>query len=256
MVKNKDQTGICKLVICCEKSLQYKIFIHAMWLFSIGLLFVSSISTAQEKQPLQTIRDAVKTQLERQIIDTKYPPDIQLGRLDPRLRLNACTTALIVTAPDELTAGRKMVSVHCPSPAWKIYLPVHISIYDEVLVAKNPLLRGTTPHKSDLTLVTRDLGKLSKGYFLNYDQLKQLTVKRAIKPGQVLNPGLLKAKKLVKNGQVVTIIANSQGLQVRSSGKALADGSAGQQIKIRNLSSKRVVEGTVLAQGLVQINTW
>ncbi|MBL4762485.1 MAG: flagellar basal body P-ring formation protein FlgA [Gammaproteobacteria bacterium] len=242
--------------ISCKQLRQDRAYVNAMYLFLMGLLFISCISSAQDMQPLQTIRDAVKTQLERQIIDTKHPPKITLGRLDSRLRLNACTTPLIITAPDELTAGRKTVSVRCPSPSWKIYLPVNISIYDEVLVAKHPLLRGTTPQKSDLMLETRDLGKLSNGYFQNYDQLKQLIVRRAIKPGQVLNPGLLKAKKLVKNGQIVTIIANSEGIQVRSSGKALADGTAGQQIKIRNLSSKRVVEGTVLAQGLVQINTW
>ena len=227
-----------------------------MYLFSIALLLSPCIGFAQNIQSLQEIQQTVTTHLERQIIGTKYPPKITLGRLDSRLRLNACTDQLIITLPDELTAGRKTVSVRCPAPTWKIYVPVSISIYDDVLIAKHPLLRGITPQKSDLTLETRDLGKLSNGYFLHYDQVKRLVVRRSIKPGQILNPGLLKAKKLIKNGQIVTLIANAEGIQVRSSGKALSDGSVGQNIKIRNLSSKRIVEGIVLAQGLVQINTW
>jgi flagella basal body P-ring formation protein FlgA len=38
------------------------------------------------------------------------------------------------------------------------------------------------------------------------------------------------------------------------SGKALADGVAGQRVQVRNLSSRRVVEGTVVAPGLIRVS--
>jgi flagella basal body P-ring formation protein FlgA len=43
-------------------------------------------------------------------------------------------------------------------------------------------------------------------------------------------------------------------MEVRMTGKALANGAAGDIIKIENLSSKQQLEGTVTARGEIQIN--
>jgi flagella basal body P-ring formation protein FlgA len=69
----------------------------------------------------------------------------------------------------------------------------------------------------------------------------------------VVHAGLLKRANLVKRGSKVEIIANFDGLDVRMRGEALADGGRGDRIRVKNLSSGRVVTGTVSGSGVVHV---
>ena len=61
-----------------------------------------------------------------------------------------------------------------------------------------------------------------------------------------------KASEL-KKGDVVDIVAESQGLQIRMTGKAINNGAKGQRINVKNLSSNRIIQAIVKNSGLVQI---
>lgn len=64
---------------------------------------------------------------------------------------------------------------------------------------------------------------------------------------------MLEAPRLVRKGDLVTLLAEIAGVNVRMTGKALADGAAGTSIQVSNLSSQRVIEGTVIAEGVVKV---
>lgn len=49
------------------------------------------------------------------------------------------------------------------------------------------------------------------------------------------------------------MVANTAGLRVTMQGKALADGSRGDRIRVKNLSSGQVVTGTVVRSGVIQV---
>ena len=51
----------------------------------------------------------------------------------------------------------------------------------------------------------------------------------------------------------MTIVANFNGVRVKSSGTALADGFIGQEISVKNRLSKRVIFGVVMPNGDVQV---
>ena len=78
-------------------------------------------------------------------------------------------------------------------------------------------------------------------------------VKRNLKAGETLRPSLLKQPKTIKKGQKVSIIARSGSLQVSMPGKALDSGHTGDHIRIRNLSSKRVIEGRIIGPDQILI---
>jgi flagella basal body P-ring formation protein FlgA len=65
---------------------------------------------------------------------------------------------------------------------------------------------------------------------------------------------MVRAPRLVQAGQHVILLATTPQLQVRMKGKALADGTRGDIIKVRNLRSKRVVEGVVTHAGIVEVS--
>jgi len=65
---------------------------------------------------------------------------------------------------------------------------------------------------------------------------------------------MVQAPRLIKAGQEVILLATTPQLEVRMKGKALSDGSRGDIIQVRNVRSKRVIEGVVTDIGTVRVN--
>ncbi|NNE63328.1 MAG: flagellar basal body P-ring formation protein FlgA, partial [Gammaproteobacteria bacterium] len=65
---------------------------------------------------------------------------------------------------------------------------------------------------------------------------------------------MVEKPRIISRGQRVTILARVGGMEVRTSGKALAHGAAGERIAVQNIKSRQKLEGTVLASGEVKID--
>lgn len=70
---------------------------------------------------------------------------------------------------------------------------------------------------------------------------------------QVLTPQHLEQAEVVRKGDHVVIIARSGSLSVRMPGEALSKGGLSEQIRVRNLNSKRVVKARVTGPGQVEV---
>ena len=64
----------------------------------------------------------------------------------------------------------------------------------------------------------------------------------------------LQQAEVVSKGDQVVISAASASINVRMPGEALANGAPGEQIRVRNLSSSRVIRARVKAPGQVQVD--
>lgn len=179
----------------------------------------------------------------------------EAGRLDSRLRLAACDAPLeTYLPPGGRTLGNTTVGVRCTGKVtWSLFVPVKVSIYETVVVAARPLSKGRVIGTQDLQLAKKDLAKLRAGYFTDTSEVLGKQVKRTVRHGAALTAPMVKNALQIKRGQRVSLVAGAGGIAVRMIGEALADGAAGDRIQVRNLSSKRVVEGTVLSATTVQV---
>jgi flagella basal body P-ring formation protein FlgA len=64
---------------------------------------------------------------------------------------------------------------------------------------------------------------------------------------------LLTAPSAVKKGERVTITAALSSINIKMSGKALSNGSIGEMIKVKNISSNKTIEAQVIRPGIVQV---
>ena len=182
-------------------------------------------------------------------------PVVHAGKLDARLRLSDCDEPLeAFLPPGGRSLGNITVGVRCSgNKSWSLYVPVKVSIYDRVVAAARPLSRGDVLQEGDLKLVKRDLAQLQSGYYSDPAEVAGMEVTRTVAMDAALTNYLVKEPLQVRRGQRVSLVASSGGLEVRMAGEALADGAAGAHIKVRNLSSKRVVDGTVLSENVIQV---
>ncbi len=216
---------------------------------------ITASAAAAERQALPAIAAAVKDFVKADRRDDRYPAQIRVGRLDSRLRLRRCAEPLHVEYANARRAlGQTYATVSCTTPVeWRIYVPVVISAFADVLVTQRPLPRGHRLSAADVRLEKRELSAFRQGFFSEVNKINLLETKRAVAAGAVLTPDKVAPIKLVRNGEVVHLVSSASGIQVAARGKALNDGAVGHTVRVRNLSSGRVVEGRVIGPGRVAV---
>ncbi len=137
---------------------------------------------------------------------------------------------------------------------WRIYVPINIIRYAKVLIMRGNMPRGSILHLSDVTTRRFNISRLSNGYFIDKNQVRGKVLKRSLRRGYILTNGMLDVRKLIKRGDIVTIMASSGALAIRVKGEALMDGRKGDLIRVRNDSSKREIQAVVVATGMVKVS--
>ncbi len=181
---------------------------------------------------------------------------LKAGSIDRRLNLRLCDKKINFFITRQNRRSRSItVGMRCEgSFPWLVYVPSQIYLFKKVLAARQLIRRGELIQHSDLIAVTREITNLYFGYFQNQSKLIGKTAKNTIMPGSLIRPQQVTEPKLVLRGQLVILVAEFQGIKVKMNGRALNSGSRGRNIKVQNLSSKRIIEGTVIGKGLVKIN--
>lgn len=180
--------------------------------------------------------------------------EIQVNNLDPRLRMPQCSQQLDASLESPTPLGRVTVKVRCDSAApWSIYVPAQVRLLRNVIVMTRPLQRESVISEGDVALRERDVGTLSRGYLTQTDQAVGMKLVRPTVIDQVLTQQHLEQAEVVRKGDHVVIVAHSGTLSVRMPGEALSKGGLYEQIRVRNLNSKRVVKARITGPGQVEV---
>lgn len=221
-----------------------------------GLLFSFPLSANDNpKQDHEQIRGAIRDFLAASNTDINTDDDIEVGIIDPRLKLAHCESSLKVFLPNgNRASGQTTVGVRCTGvKPWLIYVTATASVTRPVVVAVRALPHGAVIGPDDIQLQPKDVASMVTGYLDNPELAIGKVVKRPMTIGTVIRPNSLKFQHLVKRGDRVQMRAKTAGFSVSMAGKALANGAKGEQIQVENLSSGRVVTATVTGDRVVEV---
>ncbi len=176
-------------------------------------------------------------------------------KLDPRLRLSACSVPLAGKIPfGARKSARVTVEVRCNGvKPWKVYVPVKLARFRRVVVVNRALARGAVLTPGVITLAERDIGSLPRGYLLNTEYAVGQRLRRAVVSGAVLTPATLDSPPMIQRGQRVTVEARPGTITVRTAGIAKSDGVFGQVINVESASSKRQIQAIVRSPQSVEV---
>ncbi|MNI74575.1 flagellar basal body P-ring biosynthesis protein FlgA [compost metagenome] len=73
--------------------------------------------------------------------------------------------------------------------------------------------------------------------------------RRPLPAGTLLSSNDLVAQRLIKRGDSVALVSRRGSVEVRIAGRALGDAGQNERVSVENLSSRRIVQGTVDAAG-------
>ncbi len=161
--------------------------------------------------------------------------------LDTALRLPRCQEALSARVN-----GSNSVEVSCPQAAgWRLFVPVRIRRSQTVLVLSRGIGAGQPITADAFVAETRDASRIVGAAIADPAQAVGQVARRTLSAGTVLSSSDLVAPRLIRRGDNVALVSRRGGLEVRMAGKALGDAGENERVMVENLSSRRVIQGTV-----------
>jgi len=128
-----------------------------------------------------------------------------------------------------------------------------IDRFEDIVCASRPLERNHLILRKDVQLNTRNVSKIKDTYYTHIDDVIGKQIQRKAGNGQIIYASMIETPPLIYKGDKVTIIAESRALLIKTTGIALSDGYAGEQIRVKNTMSNKVIQANVVDQNTVKV---
>jgi flagella basal body P-ring formation protein FlgA len=136
----------------------------------------------------------------------------------------------------------------------RIWVTADIVCHTEVVAIRRPVERHGMLQQADVERIEMDVSRLPSDVITDIQDAIGKRVKHSLKPGAALRAEWIEIPPLVKKGEVVTVVAEKEGLRVSTIGETCSSGRLGERIRVVNLSTKRSVYAIVVDEKTVHID--
>jgi flagella basal body P-ring formation protein FlgA len=124
----------------------------------------------------------------------------------------------------------------------------------EVVTLARTIARGETIRESDILIERLPRVDVQTDALTRADLVIHQAARRALRAGQTLRAADLMKPQIVSRDDSVTIIFKTATITLTLRGKAMGNGAEGEMISVLNPTSKRIVQATVTAPGVVTVH--
>ncbi len=228
-----------------------KIFKNLLWV--LLYCFINCSNATQEEADFLTnvAKQYMLAQFNDQSDDKKYV--IKVGRIDANRNYGGkCSGYLTAEIAGNEIKKNNTVRITCSRKdnPYRINVNVTVNILRRITVASANIPRGSviTRDMLDETFVSENANMASlvtdESLILGSKTRKDIRAGEAIKISDFC---------LIAKGDVVTVIAQSKNLSIKTQGIALEEGRLNEQIQIKNVKTQKVIVGIVRGPGVVEV---
>ncbi len=180
--------------------------------------------------------------------------EVQVGQLDPRLKLAPCAQVQPYLPTGLQMWGRTRIGLRCIDgrARWNVTLPVQVKVFARALVAAEPLASGGSLTQAQLAMAEIDIAAVAGAVFTDAAGLAGRSLARPVAAGEAISSSSLKARQWFAAGETVQVRVAGPGFAVAGEGQAMAAGLEGQTVKIR-FENGRMVTGRVVGERRVEV---
>lgn len=239
----------------------------------LALALLAAGACAQAAVPQEAMTAALSDWVAAQ--NAADPAQVRIGPLDPRVPVQPCAGSFQFDYP---FVSRDSVRVRCTKPAWQMFVrvgfagtgtaaapaapaaatpapaaPVAAAEIRQVVVAAAQLAPGQLLQPELLKLERMEADKINRSHLIDVGGLDGHEVLRPIRAGEPIRSSDIRPATLVKKGELVNLSMGAPGsFTITVKLEALQDGRLGEQIRMRNPDSGRMLTGVVTGRGLVR----
>lgn len=186
--------------------------------------------------------------------DKGFRVETKIGKLSPHIEAKPCDSVPAFELKREITEGEhNTVVIACHKPNWQVYIPAQFKLFDQLISASTSVGKNTRLTHAHLELSEHQVNKGRYANYKNSQDVIGMVAKRTIRQGAIIKPSHLRAPTLIQRGDEVLISAQNSSIAIQMKGEALSAGALGQQIRVKNLSSNRVIKAQVIDSGRVSV---
>jgi len=171
---------------------------------------------------------------------------IELNVTSRQLAQAASATSLpTCDGGNEPWSGRQAFTVSFNAVGGAVRMPITADIVEPaapVVVAIRPVGRGSVVTAADVEVRMMEPTAKTSGKRASFESIEKLIgmeVRQALREGEVVFSDQIRSPIVIKRGELVTISSQTSGIRVRTSARAMQDGSAGDLIQVESLESKQ-----------------
>jgi len=152
-------------------------------------------------------------------------------------------------------SGRLVAKLVAPArnPVYTMRITGRLQKLIKVPVLARHLRRGDIIRGRDVVLRAVDQILIPSNAIIQRSDIVGQAARRSLPSGQPVRDGDIEAPTLVRRGALVTMEISTPMMRLTARGKALDNGTLGETVRLRNIQSKRVIQGTVVGLDRVRI---
>ena len=251
-----------------HRRLRHVLPMHLALCVALCLMLWAGVALAQtdasnsSATPGSTALDALQSELALGIVtqaaQTSALPgarvQVQLGALDPRLRLAPCQRSEAYLPAGARLLGRTRVGLRCVQgpTLWNVTLPVTVAVYAPAVVLRDALPAGTKLSADHLTSAEIDWGAAAGQAHASAAALIGRELGRPLAAGAPVLATDIKQRQWFAAGETVQVRASGTGFAINTDATALSHGIEGQPVRVRT-DSGRVLSGRAVSDRLVEV---
>ncbi len=193
--------------------------------------------------------------------DYQAPNDSEIelnsGQLEVTVETSATAPVQVRSLTYSATTGRFEATYVVPgSRALELNPATVIGNIADIIrapVLTRAVLRGDVVTAADVSFERRKRSELGPDILSDPAKIIGNSARRALPKGLVLREPDIQRTELVERNANVVMIHEQPGLQLSMRGKALQTGALGDTISVQNISSKKIVETTIIGPGRVRV---
>jgi flagella basal body P-ring formation protein FlgA len=232
-------------------------------LFTIALLLCLACPLpGQAADPIATPDLASLEKIFSEVVlqDSPWPKeDVQITNFNVRPLAMALPAGSfdyrITQKPNDTRPGKKQVTAAILQEGkeqGQLKMSGELRLFGTVVNTTKRLSRNDIITNEDIAAKRQDISMLDAGLIQDPKQAVGQKLKTSLPAGAILYAQNLDAPPLVNRGEMVTIMAKSQAIQITAPGEARNSGALGETIRVKNLTSRREIQARVLSAGVVE----
>lgn len=124
----------------------------------------------------------------------------------------------------------------------------------DVLVSARSLSRNTVLGPDDVKVVKKWFNRVPRDILTDPEEAIGKNLAASVRMNGEITKQMLKTPRLVRKGSLVKILVENDALAISTVGLSEDNGSRGEIIRVRNLTSNKVIFGKVVDPSLVKVD--
>lgn len=213
-------------------------------------LFGCSTSHAESADELAALaKDYILTHLEPQL----KQPQVNISPLSRAANKPTCEKAPQISYNTKQRVGNLTLTISCAQPPWRQYINAKVIGLLPVLVAQQDLSAGQSLDGIPVQVEWHSSTQVTRNHLRDLTNIQHKTARQFIAKGTGLQQQHLKDTLLIQKNDLVKIISADPRFRIEMNGMALEAGTLGQAIRVKNLSSGKIIKAYVESADTVSV---